>query len=563
MTSATFRALAFLLTLAAVSCGQPVPEPTKTEAPPPPTIEPSALLEHIKVLASDEYEGRSPGSKGEALTVAYLENQFKTMGLAPGNTDGTYVQNVPLVGITPDPGMQLVLTRQGSRRVLKYADDFVAWTKRVTETTGLQNSELVFVGYGVEAPEYQWDDFKGVDVKGKTLLILVNDPPVPDAANPAALDARVFGGRAMTYYGRWTYKFEMAALKGAAGALVIHETEPAGYPWAVVQGNTGELFDLVTPDRNMGRAAVHGWITLDQTRALLAAAGRDFDTLKQQAVSRDFKPVPLGTSATVTIKNTLREVQSKNVLAKLPGQDPAVNGESVIFGAHWDHLGVGTPVNGDAIYNGAADNASGLAGMLEIARAMTRLASPPRRSILFVALTAEEQGLLGSQYYASVQPIYPVNRTLANINLDVLNLWGRTRDFTIVGLGNSDLDDYAAQAAAEQGRVLRPDPEPEKGFYYRSDHFNFAKVGVPALDPKAGTDYVGKPPDYGETKRREFTNNDYHKPSDQVRPDWDLSGAVDDLHLLMTVGYRVAQAERYPEWKPGTEFRAIREQSLK
>jgi Zn-dependent M28 family amino/carboxypeptidase len=563
MTSAICRALALSLAVAAVSCSQPAPETTKSEASPPPTIEAGAILEHIKVLASDEYEGRAPGSKGETLTVAYLESQFKAMGLAPGNTDGTYVQEVPLVGIAPDPGMQLVLTRQGRRSVLKYADDFVAWTKRVTETVGLQDSELVFVGYGVEAPEYQWNDYKGVDLRGKTLVMLVNDPPVPDQANASALDPRVFGGRAMTYYGRWTYKFEMAAQKGAAGALIVHETEPAGYPWPVVQGNMGEKFDLVTPDRNMGRAAVEGWITLDQARTLVSAAGLDFDALKQQAVSRDFKPVPLGTTATLAIRNKLREVQSKNVLAKLPGGDPAVRDEYVVFGAHWDHLGVGTPVNGDAIYNGAADNASGVAGMLEIARAITRLASPPRRSILFLAVTAEEQGLLGSQYYAGVQPVYPVNRTLANINIDVLNLWGRTRDFTIVGLGNSDLDDYAAQAAAEQGRVIKPDAEPEKGFYYRSDHFNFAKVGVPALDPDSGTDYVGKPPGYGETKRREFTNNDYHKPSDELRPDWDLSGAIDDLHLLMTVGYRVAQAERYPEWKPGTEFRAIREQSLK
>jgi Zn-dependent M28 family amino/carboxypeptidase len=459
--------------------------------------------------------------------------------------------------------MELVLTRQSRKTTLKYADDFVAWTKRVTDTAGLRDSELVFVGYGVQAPEYQWDDFKGVDVKGKTLLILVNDPPVPDASNPAVLDPRVFGGRAMTYYGRWTYKFETAARLGAAGALVVHETGPAGYPWAVVQGNMGEKFDLVTPDRNMGRAAVEGWITLDQAKQILGAAGQDFDTLKKQAVSREFKPVPLATRATISLKNTLREVQSKNVLARLEGADPAVKDEHVVYTAHWDHLGIGPPVNGDSIYNGATDNASGVGGTLEIARAFTRLASPPRRSILFLLVTAEEQGLLGSQYYAGVQPVYPVSRTLANINIDGLNLWGRTRDLTIIGLGNSDLDDYAAQAAAEQGRTLRPDAEPEKGFYYRSDHFNFAKVGVPALDPDSGTDYVGKPPDYGETKRNEYTNQHYHKPSDEVRSDWDLSGAVDDLRLLMAVGYRVAQADRFPAWKPGTEFRAIREESLK
>ena len=308
----------------------------------------------MKVLASDEYEGREPGSKGEDLTVAYLEEQFRKMGLQPGNTDGTYVQQVPLVGITPDASTELVLTRKGRPSVLKYRDDFVAWTKRVTETAGLDRSELVFVGYGIEAPEYQWDDFKNVDLKGKTLLVLVNDPPVPDPANPSALDPKIFGGRAMTYYGRWTYKFETAARKGAAGAFVIHETEPAGYPWGVVQGNTGEKFDLVTPDRNMSRAAVEGWVTLDQAKKLLAAAGLDFDTLKKQAISREFKPVPLGTTASITLKNTLREVQSRNVLAKLPGSDPAVADEYVVYTAHWDHLGVGDPVNGDRIYNGAA-----------------------------------------------------------------------------------------------------------------------------------------------------------------------------------------------------------------
>ncbi len=485
------------------------------------------------------------------------------MGLQPGNIDGTYVQQVPLVGITPDASTELVLTRKGRPSVLKYRDDFVAWTKRVTETAGLDRSELVFVGYGIEAPEYQWDDFKNVDLKGKTLLVLVNDPPVPDPADPSALDPKIFGGRAMTYYGRWTYKFETAARKGAAGAFVIHETEPAGYPWAVVQGNTGEKFDLVTPDRNMSRAAVEGWVTLDQTKKLLAEAGLDFDTLKKQAISREFKPVPLGTTASITLKNTLREVQSRNVLAKLPGSDPAVADEYVVYTAHWDHLGVGDPVNGDRIYNGAHDNASGTGGMLEIARAFTRLPSPPRRSILFLAVTAEEQGLLGAQYYAEVAPVYPVAKTLANINLDGLNLWGKTRDITIVGLGNSDLDDYTARAATAQGRVLKADAEPEKGFYYRSDHFNFAKVGVPALYPDSGIDYVGKPPGYGETRRNEYTARDYHKPSDELRPDWDLSGAVDDLELLMTVGYDVAQASGYPEWKPGTEFRAIREASLK
>jgi Zn-dependent M28 family amino/carboxypeptidase len=526
-----------------------------------PTIAANRVLEHIKVLASDEFEGRAPGSKGEELTVSYLTEQFKKIGLTPGNTDGTYVQKVPLVGITPDPHVSLTFKKGGRQRTLKYPDEFVAWTKRVVEQAGLSSSELVFVGYGVVAPEFNWDDYKGLDVKGKTLVVLVNDPPVPDPSNPSALDPNVFGGNAMTYYGRWTYKFEIAAQKGAAGALVVHETGPAGYPYEVVKGNTGEKFDLVTPDKNMSRVAVEGWITLDQARQLLAMSGQDFDALKKQAATREFKPVLLGTTASMTLHNKLRTIDSRNVIAKLEGSDPALRNEHVIYSAHWDHLGRGEPVNGDDIYNGAVDNASGTAALIELARAFTVLPSPPRRSILFLALTAEEQGLLGSQYYA-VTPIHPLEKTLANINIDVINVHGRTKDFTVIGLGNSDLDDYVRAAAAEQGREIRPDPEPEKGFYYRSDHFNFAKLGVPALDPDDGVEFVGRPADYGRRVRDNWTANIYHKPQDDVKPEWDLSGAVEDLRLLWTVGYRVAQAERYPEWKPGTEFKAIRDRML-
>jgi len=526
-----------------------------------PTIAANRVLEHIKMLASDEFEGRAPGSKGEELTVNYLTEQFKKIGLTPGNTDGTYVQKVPLVGITPDPHVSLTFTKGGRQRTLKYPDEFVAWTKRVVEQAGLSSSELVFVGYGVVAPEFNWDDYKGLDVKGKTLVVLVNDPPVPDPNNPGALDPNVFGGNAMTYYGRWTYKFEIAAQKGAAGALVVHETGPAGYPYEVVKGNTGEKFDLVTPDKNMSRVAVEGWITLDQARQLLAMSGQDFDALKKQAATREFKPVPLGTTASITLHNKLRTVDSRNVIATLEGSDPALKNEYIIYSAHWDHLGRGEPVNGDDIYNGAVDNASGTAALIEMARAFTTLPSPPRRSVLFLALTAEEQGLLGSQYYA-VTPIHALEKTLANINIDVINVHGRTKDFTVIGLGNSDLDDYVRAAAAEQGREIRPDPEPEKGFYYRSDHFNFAKLGVPALDPDDGVEFVGKPADYGKRVRDNWTANIYHKPQDDVKSDWDLSGAVEDLQLLWTVGYRVAQAEKYPEWKPGTEFKAIRDRML-
>jgi Zn-dependent M28 family amino/carboxypeptidase len=519
-----------------------------------PPVNPQAILAHTRVLSSDEYEGRGPGTKGEELTVGYLVDQFKKLGLKPGNTDGTYVQKVPLVGITPTP-TSLVFEKGGRRQTLKWKDDVVAWTKHVAKSASMSKSELVFVGYGIVAPEYNWDDYKGMDMTGKTLVMLVNDPPVAD-------DAKAFGGKAMTYYGRWTYKYEIGAMQHAAAVLIVHETEPAGYPFEVVQAKTTEQFDLVTPDKNMGRVNIEGWITLDRARDLMQLAGQDFDALKKQAATRDFKPVPLGVAASMTITNTLRTIDSQNVVAKLEGSDPALKDEYVVYTAHWDHLGIGPEQNGDRIYNGAKDNAIGVAGLLELARAFTKVAPAPKRSILFLSVTAEEQGLLGSQYY-SVTPLYPLRKTLANVNMDGLNVHGKTKDLTLIGYGASDLDDYAKTAAAEQGRVIRPDPETEKGFYYRSDHFNFAKQGVPALDPDEGTDFVGKPAEYGKQVRDDYTEHDYHKPSDVIKADWDLSGAVEDLQVFFAVGYRVAQADKYPEWKPGNEFRATRERSLK
>jgi Zn-dependent M28 family amino/carboxypeptidase len=527
-----------------------------------PDIDPNAVLAHTKVLASDEFEGRAPGSNGEELTVSYLIDQFKTLGLEPGNTDGTFVQKVPLVSITTD-GASLALEKGSRQTTLSWRDDVVCGTKRVVESVSIDDSEMVFVGYGVVAPEFNWNDYKGLDVKGKTLVMLVNDPPVPDPSNPSELDPKTFGGRAMTYYGRWTYKFDIASEMGAAGVFIIHETGPAGYPFEVVQGTwTGEQFDLVAPDKNMSRVPIQGWIRSERGRALLKMGGQDFDALKKQAATREFKPVPLGVTASMTLKNRLRTIDSQNVLARIEGRDPALNDEYVIYTAHWDHLGVGEPVNGDRIYNGAVDNASGVGGTLEIARAFTKLPQPPRRSILFLIVTAEEQGLLGSAYYAT-QPIYPLAKTAAVINLDGLNVHGRTRDLTVVGLGASELDGYVRDAAGEQGRVIRPDAEPEKGFYYRSDHFNFAKQGVPALDPDEGVEFIGRPQDFGQKVRAQYTERDYHKPSDIIRPDWDLSGAAEDLKVFLAVGYRVAEADRLPEWTPGNEFKARRDAMMK
>jgi Zn-dependent M28 family amino/carboxypeptidase len=522
-----------------------------------PPIDLTQLLAHTKKLSSDEYEGRAPGTKGEELAVTYIANQFKNVGLKPGNTDGTYFQKVPLVGITPTPA-PLTFHKGGKTQTLKWKDDVVAWTKHVAPSASLQDSELVFVGYGVVAPEFQWDDYKGLDVKGKTLVMLVNDPPVPDPANASELDPKTFGGKAMTYYGRWTYKYEMGAQKGAAGVLIIHETEPAGYGFNVIQGKTGEQFDLVTPDKNMSRAAIEGWITLDSAKAMLKLAGQDFDELKKQAATRDFKPVPLGVTASMTIANKLRTINSRNVIGKLEGGDPRVKDEYVVYTAHWDHFGK----NAEGIFHGAEDDALGCAALIEMGRAFTKLQTPPRRSILFLAVTAEEQGLLGSQYY-SVTPIYPLAKTVADINMDSWNTHGRTKDLTLVGYGASDLDDYARDAAAEQGRIVHADAEPEKGFYYRSDHFNFAKHGVPALDPDGGVDYIGKPAEYSAQVRKEWNEKRYHTPLDVVMPDWDLNGTREDLRVLFAVGQRVADADKIPGWKPGNEFKAKRDEMLK
>jgi Zn-dependent M28 family amino/carboxypeptidase len=552
------RRLALTLAVCAAACAAPPAGPVAMADLP--NISTDAMLADIKRLSADEFEGRAPGTKGEQLTVQYLIEQLRGAGMEPGNPDGTWTQRVPLVGLTPQVQGPFVVKKGGVAHPFRIRDQIIAFSKHVTDEVKLENSELVFAGYGVQAPEFQWDDFKDVDVKGKTLIVLVNDPPVVDA-DGKTLDGRVFRGNAMTYYGRWTYKFEKAAEMGAAGVLVVHETAPAGYPFSVVQGMGGERFDLVTPDKNAGRAKVEGWMSMEAATAILKLAGQDYQKLKALAATRQFKAVPLGLTGSVTIKQSIKTVDSQNVIGKLTGSDATLKNEYIVYTAHWDHLGVGDPVNGDSIYNGALDNASGCAMMLEIAREMTKLKIKPKRSILFLFVTAEEQGLLGSQYYAEF-PLYPLAKTIANINIDGINQWGRTSDLTVIGLGNSELDDYARDAASEQSRVLRPDAEPEKGFYYRSDHFNFAKKGVPAFDPDAGTKFTGKPDDYGTKKRDEYTSRDYHAPSDHVKPDWDLGGAADDAKLFLAMGFRLAQAARFPEWRAGNEFKAARDRML-
>jgi Zn-dependent M28 family amino/carboxypeptidase len=514
------------------------------------------LLQHIKDLSADSMEGRAPGTPGEDKTIAYLQAQFKAIGLKPGNPDGTYLQNVDLIGYKAHPTASL--SAGGKTVALKYPDDFIANSRHNRPETKVANTDIVFVGYGVVAPEYGWDDYKGVDVTGKTILMLVNDPPVRVAGDTTP-DSTVFKGRAMTYYGRWTYKYEIASDKKAAAAIIIHETGPAGYPYDVVRNsNSQEQFDVISPDAEK-RVPVEGWIRLEKAKELLADAGLNFDSLKAAAVRKDFKPVVMPGKASFDVKIDARKVQSHNVVAKIEGGDK--KDEYVVYTAHWDHLGRDTSLKGDQIYNGAIDNASGSSALLEIARAFSKLKTPPRRSVLFLSVTAEEKGLVGAKYYAT-HPLYPLNKTVANINMDGLNQWGKTSDYTVIGLGNTTLDDVLTDVLKAENRTVRPDPEPEKGFYYRSDHFEFAKVGVPALDIDAGVNFVGKESSYGMKKRDEYTEKDYHQPSDEVKPDWDLSGAVDDTRVLFKVGYLVAQADALPQWKPGTEFKARRDSMM-
>ena len=516
-------------------------------------IDDAGLREHIAVLASDEFEGRAPVSRGEELTIAYLAEAFGAAGLEPGN-DGEWLQPVPLVSITADPAMRLAISGDDGEAALEYGTEMMAWTKRVIDRSGLADSELVFVGYGIVAPEYGWDDYAEVDVTGKTVVMLVNDPGY------ATGDPAHFNGRAMTYYGRWTYKFEEAGRQGAAGALIIHDTDAAGYPWEVVASSwSGPQFGLVAEDANLSRPAVEGWLTLDAAAALFERAGLDLATLGVRAAREDFEAMSLGLAASLEIRNTIEHSTSHNVVGRLAGADRP--GEAIVYMAHWDHLGKDETLEGDEIYNGALDNATGVAGLIEIAAAFGGLERPPARTVLFLAVTAEEQGLLGSDHYGEY-PVHPLDRTVAAINMDGLNTVGPMNDITVVGLGNSDLDDYLEAVVSAAGRVIRADPEPEKGFFYRSDHFNFAKRGVPALYTDSGIDHVERGETYGRRMREAYTSERYHKPTDEYDPSWDLDGAVDDLRLLFDVGYSLAQGAEWPNWRDGNEFRAARDRMM-
>lgn len=549
------------LLLTACSDEQPansVAESQKTDAVEPSQalqqIDRADMLRHVQTLSSDEFGGREPASPGEEKTVNYLKDEFERIGVAPGNGD-SWFQEVPLVSITGDPEALSIDGDNISMR-LDVPLDAVTWTKRVTEEVSLQDSELVFVGYGVVAPEYGWNDYEGLDVEGKTVVMLVNDPgyALADTAR-----SELFNGRTMTYYGRWTYKFEEAARQGAAGAIVIHETGPAGYPWEVVSGSwTGPQFDLVAADRNMNRAAVEGWITQNIAEQLFLSIGETYEGMKQAALAEDFRPVPLQATASTRIRNTIKESTSRNVIAALPGSERP--DETVIYTAHWDHLGTDPTAEGDGIFNGAVDNATGVGGLLELAEAFKSLPENPARTIVFLAVTAEESGLLGSRWYAE-NPVYPLAKTAGVINMDSMNVYGETADVIVVGKGNSELEEYLQRAADKQERVLVGEEHPERGYFYRSDHFNFAKQGVPALYAESGSDFLGPGAAQAARYAEQYTAERYHKPSDEFADWFDFGGAVQDLRMYFMVGRELADAKEWPNWYEGNEFRAIREQS--
>jgi Zn-dependent M28 family amino/carboxypeptidase len=504
----------------------------------------------MRALASDELLGRGPGHRGGDLAAEYVASAFEAAGLQPAA--GTYFQSVPMIGTTTDPETVALSFRGPEGSVTPaYLDDFVM-NAGDPEAVGAQGAaEVVFVGYGITAPEEGWDDFAGVDVAGKYLMILVNDPPAP------ADDPDLFGGVAMTYYGRWTYKYEEAARRGALGALVVHETEPAGYGWSVVRGGwSGEQFALPPDPTGPLPAGMLGWISLDVARRVLAAGGHDFDDLKAQATRRGFTAVPTGVTATGRVDSSVRHVETRNVLGLLPGSERP--NEVVTVTAHYDHFGVGEAIDGDSIYNGAYDNASGTALMIAMAEALGASALRPARSILFVATGAEEQGLLGAQWYAQA-PVYPLASTVAEMNVDGANLWGTTTDMIVQGEDRSELGAFVRARAAEMQLVLRPDAEPEKGFFFRSDHFPFAKAGVPSLYFEHGRSYVGRPQGWGDSIQADYTTNHYHAPSDEWNENFVFDGAVQQGALMLRVLLDVADAAAWPNWHAGQEFKAARD----
>ena len=510
------------------------------------------LKRHVKTLASDEFLGRQPFTPGEKITVEYLKKEFQQMGLE-GGFDGNYFQEVPMVQVTFDPTPKINLKAPEGNVELNYMDDFIVSTSHVREVVEIKESELVFAGYGIVAPEFGWNDYDGLDVKGKTVLVLVNDPGY------ATQDAELFKGNAMTYYGRWSYKYEEAARQGATGVWVIHETKTAGYPWQVLTNTADNNLLIQSEDGNIGNCPLEGWITHLAVDRILKQCGSTYEDMKQQALSKDFKAMPLNTKLNLTIKNTLRYANSKNVVAMIKGSERP--DECIVYTAHWDHFGIGPAVDGDSIYNGAADNGIPIASMMETAKAFSKLKNKPKRSVVFLAITAEETGLLGSDYYAK-NSNFMAAKTVANLNYELFLPMGRMKDVTITGLGQSQLDDYVKDAAAEQDRYIIEEPFPENGMYYRSDHFSFAKVGIPSLFVKGWTESREHGTEWAKEKVNYYWTNTYHKPSDNYDADGDYSGNAEDAKLFFKIGFRLANEESFPNWNEGSEFKALRDKMM-
>jgi len=531
---------------------------SKTEKKAAQAIDETTIRSHVKFLADDLLEGRAPGTRGGQLGERYIASQFELLGLKPGakaaDGNSSWYQSFDILGVTSNVPKTVTLKSGAKSLEIKFWDDFIAFTGEQKSTAGVKDAEIVFVGYGIEAPEQKWDDYKGVEVRGKILLMMNNDP---------SNDPKLFAGKTRLYYGRWTYKYEIAARKGAAGAIIIHTEPSAGYKFQVVQSSwTGEQF-VLPQSGNTPTVKIKAWTTDDASKQIALLGGKNLDTLRAQAERHDFKPVPLGVTLSLEMANSIRSLKTANVVGVLPGRDPVLSKEHVVYSAHHDHLGVGTPANSDSIHNGAVDNASGTAAILTIAKAFAEMPADqrPRRSIMFAAVAAEESGLLGSQKFCADPPVAP-GYLAANVNIDGLNIIGRTKDIAIVGMGKSSMDKVVQELAAWQGRVVKGDQFPDKGFFYRSDQFNFAKIGVPATYCDPGTEVLGKPAGWGKEQVEKWEATKYHQPSDEYEDSWNLEGAVEDAQLMFLVGLKVANADQLPSWVPGDEFEAARKKAL-
>lgn len=519
------------------------------------TVTTDQLMSHIAVLAHDSLEGRRPASRGEELTIRYIVSQYEAMGLPPGaglepmGENGSFLQKVPIVGTQIDPKTTLEFSKGSTSLSLKFYDDFIALSGYHQALVSLKDAEVVFVGYGIVAPEQDWDDYKDVDVSGKVLLMLNNDP--------ATEDPNFFAGKGRTYYGRWTYKYEIAAQKGALGAIVLHTTESAGYPFTVVQSSwSAERYDL-SQVNGTPKLKLKGWTSEDATRKYVSLAGFSLDGLIASAQNKTFRPVPLGVKVTTAMRFDIRHLETNNVVGLLRGSDPALNQEYIVFTAHYDHFGIGKPVAGDSIYNGALDNASGTSLMMTMANAFMAMKTKPKRSLIFAAVTAEEFGLLGSQHLAEHPPV-PLKSIIANINTDGMNVWGKTTDITFLGSERSTLGSDIAEVAKVMKMEVKPDPMPEQGLFYRSDHFNFAKVGVPCLSMRTGTSFIGKADTFAKEIIDQYVAKHYHQPSDEIGEDWNLEGGVQQAEFIIRLTSRIANSKNTPQWNVNDEFAKYR-----